>query len=231
MNSESKKEISPAGINKWLTIALYLSLVTILYNLIEGLFSTWFGYGDRALALSGFGTDSFVEVISGIGILHMIIRMKKTPDIQMRDKFEDNALRVTGYSFYLLCAGLIIGSGMMFYKGIHPRTTLAGIIISGISIATMYALYKAKVKAGNILNSAPILADAECTKTCYYLSFVLLGASLSWELARVPYVDVAGSLGIAWFAYNEGKESFQKMKNRTFSNEETAEEIMKTGSN
>ncbi len=58
---------------KW---ASALALVTILYNLLEGVVSVIFGFQDGTLALFGFGVDSFVEVISGIGIWHMIRRMR-----------------------------------------------------------------------------------------------------------------------------------------------------------
>ena len=83
------------------SFALILSIITILYNIAEGLFSIFFGLNDETLALFGFGLDSFVEVISGIGILHMIIRMKRNP-VSERDEFERTALRITGFSFYLL---------------------------------------------------------------------------------------------------------------------------------
>ncbi len=201
--------------DKLLKTALYLSLITIFYNLAEGVVSTWFGWEDQTLALLGFGVDSYVEVISGIGIMHMVLRMRKIKDINMRDRFEDTALRITGIAFYLLCAGLVAGAAITFYFGSHPKTTVAGVIISGISIATMYALYKAKVKIGTRLNSAAVLADAECTKTCYQLSFVLLGSSLAYELALVPYIDAVGGLGIAWFAYQEGKEAFEKIRTKS----------------
>ena len=206
--------VEMVGADRLLKTAFYLSLITILYNLIEGLVSTWFGWEDQTLALLGFGVDSYVEVISGIGIMHMVVRMRKNKDIQMRDRFEDTALRITGFAFYLLCAGLVAGAAITFYFGSHPKSTVAGVIISGISIATMYALYKAKVKIGTKMNSAAVLADAECTKTCYQLSFVLLGSSLAYELALVPYIDAVGGLGIAWFAYQEGKEAFEKIRTK-----------------
>ncbi len=62
--------------NPKLKFAFALSLITIFYNIAEGLISVYFGAGDETLALLGFGVDSFVEVISGIGIAHMILRMK-----------------------------------------------------------------------------------------------------------------------------------------------------------
>lgn len=98
-----------------------------------------------------------------------------------------------------------------------PTTTLPGIVIAGLSILTMYILYYYKLKVGKALNSAPIISDAKCTKTCFYLSFILLGASLLYELFKIPYVDAIGSLGIAWYAYKEGKEAFEKVKENKLS--------------
>jgi len=171
---------------------------------------------DDSLALFGFGVDSFVEVISGIGIFHMIIRMKRNPIIY-RDKFERTALKITGFSFYLLSVGLIIGSGVMILNEVKPETTIFGIAISIISILTMYVLLHFKLKVGNELNSDAIIADANCTKTCFYLSFILLASSLSYEVFKIGYLDLAGSLGIAYFAFREGKESIEKSKSTKLS--------------
>jgi hypothetical protein len=60
--------------------ALLLAWVTIVYNLAEGLVSIGFGLRDETLALFGFGVDSFVEVVSGAGILHMVQRIRRRPD-------------------------------------------------------------------------------------------------------------------------------------------------------
>jgi len=38
------------------------------------------GYADETLSLFGFGADSFIEVMSGIGIAIMILRIKQNPD-------------------------------------------------------------------------------------------------------------------------------------------------------
>ena len=196
--------------------AYYLAIFTIVYNIAEGVISVFFGLEDETLALFGFGVDSFVEVISGIGILHMIIRMKNS-EINQRDKFERTALRITGFSFYLLTAGLIIGSVLNIIYEVKPETTLVGIIVSSISIFTMYYLMSAKLKVGKDLNSDAIIADANCTKTCFYLSFLLLASSGLYELFQISYIDIAGSLGIAYFAFKEGKESFEKSNSATLS--------------
>lgn len=196
---------------KYLRYALILSIITIVYNVVEGVISVYFGSEDETLALFGFGVDSFVEVISGIGILHMVVRMKKS-EVQQTDKFEKTALRITGFSFYLLTTGLVIGSVLNIIFEVKPVTTIPGVVIAVISIATMYFLMNEKLKVGKVLNSDAIIADANCTKTCFYLSFILLAASLLYELFTIQYFDTMGSLGISYFAFKEGKEAFEKVR-------------------
>ncbi|MEQ9221223.1 MAG: hypothetical protein RLO17_24430 [Cyclobacteriaceae bacterium] len=120
--------------------------------------------------------------------------MKKY-DIFRRDSFEKTALKITGSAFYLLTVGLILGAGNSIYFGLKPETTLIGIVLSISSILIMYFLFRAKLNVGNKLKSAPIISDANCTKTCFYLSFILLGSSVIYELFKIPYIDAIGSLG------------------------------------
>jgi divalent metal cation (Fe/Co/Zn/Cd) transporter len=188
-----------------------LALITIFYNILEGLVSVFFGLEDETMALFGFGLDSFVEVISGIGIWHMIGRIREKDDASS-DSFEQGALRTTGAAFYLLTAGLMVTALVNLYQGLKPETTVWGIIISTVSIVTMWLLIHFKMKVGRQLNSPAIIADANCTKTCLYLSFVLLLASAGYELTGISGLDAAGALIIAWFSFREGREAFEKAK-------------------
>ena len=215
MNNNLAEEKADGYFNL-IKIALLLSLITIIYNIGEGLVSIFFGLKDETLALFGFGADSFVEVISGLGIFHMIIRMKNGT-VEQRDGFERTALQITGFSFYILTAGLVLGVAMNLVLGNKPETTFAGIIISAVSILTMYFLMRSKLNVGKKLNSDAIVADANCTKTCFYLSFILLVSSLSYEILKISYLDIAGSIGIAVFAFREGKESFEKSRSEKLS--------------
>ena len=196
---------------KLVNIAILLAFITITYNAIEGIISVYFGTSDNTIALLGFGVDSFVEVISGIGIAHMVLRMK-FEEVVNRDKLEIISLRITGTSFYLLTAGLIFGGTINIIENSSPETTVVGIIIALISLFTMYLLIKYKLLVGNKLNSAAIIADANCTKTCFNLSIVLLVSSGLYEIFKINYFDVLGSFVIAYFAFKEGKEAFEKAK-------------------
>jgi len=192
--------------------AFGLILFTIIYNVAEGLVSTFFGYEDESLALFGFGMDSFIEVISGLGIAHMIIRIQQHPNSN-RDGFERRALRITGFSFFALTIGLIITSICNIWTGHKPETTFWGVVISIISIVMMWGLILGKLKVGKLLNSDAILADAECTRVCIYMSIILLISSGIYELTNIAYIDSIGTLGLSYFSFKEGQECFEKARN------------------
>jgi divalent metal cation (Fe/Co/Zn/Cd) transporter len=201
--------ISQPGFNKYWQYALWLAVITIAYNLVEGLVSIYFGAQDEALTLFGFGVDSFIEVMSGIGILAMVIRIRQNPGTP-RSQFERSALRITGSSFYILAAGLGLSAIYNLVTAHQPSTTLPGLVISLISIAAMWALVAGKRRVGHALHSAPILADANCTLVCIYMSLVLLASSLIYQLTGFGLVDSLGALGLIYFSVNEGKEAFEK---------------------
>lgn len=193
--------------------ALVLSAFSISYNLLEGAVATYVGLQDEALALFGFGMDSFIEMISAIGIAHMVVRIQRHPFSQ-RDTFEIAALRVTGTGFYLLAAGLIGGATLNFVQGNQPQTTIWGTGIALVSIAVMWLLVHLKVTVGKQLGSAAILADAGCTRVCVYMSIVLLLSSLLYQFTGIGYLDSLGALGIAYLSVREGKESFEQARGK-----------------
>jgi len=199
--------------------AYRLSLFTIFYNIVEGIVSMVLGYEDETLSLFGFGADSFIEVMSGIGIAMMIIRIKQHPD-SPKSRFEITALKITGTAFYLLAAGLVAGIVLNIINKNKPETTIWGIIISMISIVVMVWLMNAKRSIGNKLHSEPIIADANCTRVCVYMSLVLFASSLIYELTGFAYADAVGAAGLTFFSISEGREAFEKAHGRECSCED-----------
>ena len=199
--------------HKLYNTAFQLSLFTIFYNILEGLISMILGFEDETLSLFGFGADSFIEVISGIGIAAMIIRIRRNPR-SPKSKFEINALRITGTSFLLLSAGLLAGIFFNIINQNKPVTTIWGVIISVVSIVVMIWLLRAKRSVGRKLDSDAIIADANCTRVCVYMSLVLLISSLIYELTGFAYADAIGAAGLIYFSISEGKEAFEKARGK-----------------
>jgi divalent metal cation (Fe/Co/Zn/Cd) transporter len=66
------------------------------------------------------------------------------------------------------------------------------------------------MKVGRELNSQAIVADADCTKVCIYMSIILLLSSAAYELVQFAYLDTIGTFGLAYFSLKEGRECFEK---------------------
>ena len=193
---------------KW---AATLALITIIYNIAEGILSVAAGVAVESMSLFGFGLDSFVEVISGIGIWHMVRRIRRNGG-ESPDPFEKTALKVTGTAFYVLTAGLAATALVDLYRDHKPENTFWGIIVAVISIASMWLLIRAKVKVGAELSSPAILADAACTRACMQLSIVLLAASGGYQLTGIGGLDSVGALVIGGLCFREGREAFGKAR-------------------
>jgi divalent metal cation (Fe/Co/Zn/Cd) transporter len=205
--------------NRLWNIALLLAVITVFYNLAEGVISVFLGFSDDTLSLFGFGIDSFVEVVSGIGIWYMVIRTRRNQ--KPSETFEKTALKITGVSFYVLSFGLIVSGLYNIYSDNTPSSTLWGIIISLVSLLSMWILMSAKLSVGKKLNSDAIIADGHCTKTCLILSAILLISSTLFMIFKVGYIDSIGALGLAYYSYAEGKESFEKAEGKSCKYEKT----------
>lgn len=193
--------------------ALLFASFIVFYNVIEGIVSVAVGYHDESLTLLGFGIDSFIEVASNAGVIYMIYRIQASPQ-SSRAPFEKTALKITGYGFYLLSAGLAVGAVMTLVQGHKPVNTMWGVVISLLSIAVMYYVATSQIKTGKALNSAPIIADAKCTIVCVYMSVVLLCSSLIYKLTGFAYADALGAIGLIYFSIKEGKEALEKSKGK-----------------
>ncbi|MGB4773785.1 MAG: cation transporter [Daejeonella sp.] len=193
--------------------ALRIAQFVVIYNIIEGIVSMITGYADESLTLFGFGADSFIEVASNLGVIFMINRIKQNPESD-RTNFEKTALKITGYSFYVLSIGLSLGAVLSIIEKHKPINTMLGVFISLLSILVMWYVAHKQLKTGKALNSQPIISDARCTIVCIYMSVVLLASSLIYYLTGFRYVDALGAIGLAWFSVKEGKEAIEKSKGR-----------------
>ncbi|MEK6917254.1 MAG: cation transporter [Nanoarchaeota archaeon] len=178
--------------------ALALSYFTVAYNILEGLISVFFGTITGSIALVGFGLDSFVESISG-GI--MIWRFsQKSIDVHKEEIIEKKALKMMGYTFYILASYVLYESFTKLYFQEIPQPSIAGIIITTISLIIMPVLYVKKHNLGHKIKSKSLIADAKQTMACMSLSVaVLLGIAMNkffgfWQADPIAGIVVSGLL-------------------------------------
>jgi hypothetical protein len=194
----------------WHRRALWLSALTIFYNLAEGLVSMAFGWADDSLALFGFGADSFIEVASALLVLWKLM------DRGNLDR-ERRATLGIGWLFVALATGIVGGALLQLMAHRHPPTTLPGLLISALSLGFMAYLWRAKLGAARALDSAALAADAACSRACIQLSVVLFAGSLLFLLfPALWWVDGAAALGLALLIGKEGLGMIRAARSRGF---------------
>ena len=78
----------------------------------------------------------------------------------------------------------------------------------------MWLLIHYKIKVAHQLNSQAIMADANCTRACMYLSAALLLSSAGYELTGIGGMDSVGAVVIGAISIKEGRESFEKARGK-----------------
>jgi len=185
--------------------ALILSYITVSYNIIEGIVSIIAGYLAGSIALSGFGLDSFVESLSGMVMVWRLKKPAKSP-VYAEEHYERKAVRLIGYTFFLLAVYVFYESSRKLYLREKPEASLFGIIIAIVSLITMPVLFHQKYRTARELGSRSLMADSKETLACTMLSASLLvGLGLNY-LFGLWWTDPVTGLFIVFFLIREGRE-------------------------
>ncbi len=181
--------------------ARLLAYATITWNVAEGVIAIAAGVAAGSLALVGFGIDSFIEVFAGAVVLWRL-----TPGGEER---EERALRMIALSFFALAAYVVVESGRDLLAGNEAGDSAVGIGLTAVSLVVMPVLASAKRRTGRAMGNAVVMADAQETVLCTYLSAIVLAglgvnAFLGWWWA-----DSVAALGVAALAVREGREAWR----------------------
>lgn len=187
---------------------LQLEYLTVGWNIVEGIIAVAAGIAAGSIALIGFGVDSFVETISGSVIVwRLVAETRGRHDEEAIERIEARAERLVGIAFLLLAAYVAFEAVRTLINQEAPEASPVGIVLTAVSVAVMLWLARAKRRVGEALGSRAMIADAQQTYACWYLSIVALvglalNAGLGWWWA-----DPVAALGITVLLVREGIEA------------------------
>lgn len=188
---------------------LILEYFTVGYNVFEAIASISFGWLSGSIALVGFGLDSIVESLSGL-VLIWRLKQHKTITEEQEEQIEKQAVRFVAITFFILGAYVLFESLQKLFTQEIPEPSLAGIVIAIASLIIMPVLATQKRKVGEAINSQALIADAQETLICAWLSgALLLGLSLNYLFGFWQADPIAG-LFIVYFLAREGWELWEE---------------------
>jgi divalent metal cation (Fe/Co/Zn/Cd) transporter len=183
-----------------------LEYATVGYNSLEGVIAIGAGLIAGSVALVGFGFDSFIEVISGLTLLW---RLYADVNEAERERVEQRALRIVGWSFLLLAAYVLVDAGKSLIWREPPDESIVGIALAAVSLVVMPLLVRAKRRVAVAIGSKALDADATQTALCTYLSAILLGGLLLNALVGWWWADPVAALVMVPIIVREGLEGIR----------------------
>ncbi|UCD13128.1 MAG: cation transporter [Thermoplasmatales archaeon] len=189
--------------------ALFLSYFTVGYNIIEGVISIIAGLLAGSTALIGFGSDSFIESLSGSIMIWRFQKHGKISEME-EERIEKKAAKLVAYTFFILGAYVFYESLKKLYFHEKPDPTLLGIIIAIVSIIVMPILFYMKNWTGKKIESQSLVADSKQTLACMFMSVSLLvGLSLNYHYGFWQADPLVGLL-IVIFLVKEGYSTLKE---------------------
>jgi len=187
--------------------AFYLSIFTVVYNVIEGVIAITAGIIAGSAALIGFGVDSFVESLSG-SVMIWRFQGRSTLSEEAQERIESKALKLIGVTFFILGLYVAYEAVRTLYFQTAPESSLVGITLTLLSVIIMPALFYLKRRTAQQLNSKSLAADSKQTLYCILMSVAVLLGLVANTLFGIWQVDPIVGLIIAVMLFREGYEAF-----------------------
>jgi divalent metal cation (Fe/Co/Zn/Cd) transporter len=182
--------------------ARVLLVVTILYNVAEGVIAIGSGIAAGSIALIAFGADSYLEVAAAAAVLWRL----GIADPERGEIAEQRAMRFIGWTFLALSAAVVFRAVLAFASRDGAEESLVGIGLAVASVTVMpaLALWKLKIAADGCILA--LAAEAKETLACSYLSLTLLVGLLANLLFGWWWLDAATALLLVPWLVREGLE-------------------------
>ena len=189
---------------------LRLEYATVGWNVVEGVVAIGAGIAAGSIALIGFGVDSFVETISGaVLIWRLAAETRGGRSEEELEHVEERAERLVGVAFLVLAAYVAFEAIRTLVTQDHPDASPVGVVLTTVSIVVMLWLARAKRRTGEALGSRALVADAQQTYACWYLSMVTLAGLALNEFFGLWRADPVAALGIVVLLVREGLEALR----------------------
>ena len=180
-------------------LVFLVQTITIVWMAIEFGISLYAGIQAHSIALTAFGADSAIELLSALIVLRRFALGPST---------ERQAARLSGFLLYALATYILITSALSLFKHQpQPEPTVLGIAILAAAAIIMPLLGRAKKRLAVQTVSRALRADAAQSNICAYMSWIALAGLLLNFLFHIPWADSAAALLLLPIVLKEAREA------------------------
>ena len=186
--------------------AIRLEQFSVGWMLIEAGVAVTAGIIAGSLALTSFGFDSVIELVSATLVLRRL--RAELAGGPVDEHAERRVVRIIAVTFYVLAAYVVIASAIDLGTQARPERSLAGIGLTVSSLLVMPLLGWRKRQVGRAMHNQLITADAAETMLCATLAATTLAGLALFAAFGWWWADPVAALAVAYFAVREGREAW-----------------------
>ena len=186
--------------------AIRLEQFSVGWMLIEAGVAVTAGIIAGSLALTSFGFDSVIELVSATLVLRRL--RAELAGGPVDEHAERRVLRIIAVTFYVLATYVVIASAIDLGTQARPERSLAGIGLTVSSLLVMPLLGWRKRQVGRALPNQLVTADAAETMLCATLAATTLAGLVLFAAFGWWWADPIAALAVAYFAIREGREAW-----------------------
>ncbi|HEV1996536.1 MAG TPA: cation transporter [Candidatus Dormibacteraeota bacterium] len=196
---------APSSLLRQARLAQTLAVAWLVVELVLAVSA---GVLARSIALTAFGADSAVELITAAVVLGQL-RSPGAEALGSDSPSARRASRVVGMGLYAVAAYILVASAYGLLTGLRPESTTFGVVVAALSVVVMFGLWRWRLSLSERLHSAPLRADAACSAVCLYMGLTLLAGLALNMLFGWWWADLVAGLGMLWWIVREAREAIE----------------------
>jgi divalent metal cation (Fe/Co/Zn/Cd) transporter len=198
---------APGSLHRPLRQARVAQALTVAWMLIEGGVAVGAGVIAHSVALTAFGFDSFIELLSAAVVLRRVLERSVDEERGSLTIGERMASRIVGWALYILIGYIVLSAIAGVALGIRAVASPIGVALAVTSLVIMAGLWRWRLNLADRLGSPALRGDAACSVVCLYLAgATLVGLGLN-TLLGFWWADAVAGLTLIWWIRGEAREA------------------------
>lgn len=182
-------------------------VMTLGWLVVELVLAMAAGLAAHSIALTAFGADSAVEVVTAAVVLAQLSRGAAA--VGSDSAGARRASRAVGFGLYAVAGYIVVASVYALARGIHPEATSFGVGVAVLSVAVMTVLWRWRLALSDRLHSSALRADAACSAVCVYMGLTMLAGLALNRAFGWWWADPVAGLGMIWWIQAEAREALE----------------------
>lgn len=183
-----------------------------LWMVIEAGVAIGAGVAAHSLALTAFGADSVIELVTGGVLLWRLTLEARGARKAQVQQAETLSSWIVGIALLALAVYIVVASLVKLAMHQGAKTSYLGLGLAVASGIIMPYLSRAKKRIGSEIGSAALSSDGSCSMVCAYMSWILIAGVALNALLGWWWIDSIAALALVYYVGKEGREAVQEAR-------------------